>query len=195
MKHEIILKDGCWVIGSNRWIASMITKERAEYYATTLVDCYNCTNCSDCNSCSYCNSCSDLSHCRHCSFSRYCSDCTFCIGCGYCSECEQCSYCHHCSFSRHCSHCEQCSHCSFCEQCSGFKTNPKRITSPNLGKASRNSQTTYYWNTEREQVWCWVGQFKGTLEEFETNVKETHGDNVVAKEYCKWIQAVKNLLA
>jgi hypothetical protein len=54
----------------------------------------------------------------------------------------------------------------------------------------RNSQTTYYWNEEKEQIVC--GCFRGTLEEFENKVKETHGDNDFAKGYFKWINAVKN---
>jgi hypothetical protein len=54
---------------------------------------------------------------------------------------------------------------------------------------SRNSQTTYYWNAEKEQVVC--GCFKGTLQEFEDKVKLTHGDNDYAKAYLQWIEKVK----
>jgi hypothetical protein len=59
--------------------------------------------------------------------------------------------------------------------------------SPSLG--SRNSQTTFYWNKEKEQIVC--GCFKGTLQEFESKVKETHNDNKYAQGYFKWIDAVK----
>jgi hypothetical protein len=36
------------------------------------------------------------------------------------------------------------------------------------------------------------GCFKGTLQEFEQKVKETHKNNDYAKNYFKWIDAVKN---
>jgi len=55
---------------------------------------------------------------------------------------------------------------------------------------SRNSQTTYYWNEEKEQIVC--GCFRGTLQEFEEKIKETHEDNDFAKDYFDWINAVKN---
>jgi hypothetical protein len=133
MNKETQQIDGYWVIGSNKWNASIYTQEQAEKYSKTLINCQNCINCRSCSSCSSCRSCSD---------------------CSYCSD---------------------------------FKTNPQRITSANLG--SRNSQTTFYWNAENEQIIC--GCFKGTLEEFEEQVKITHGDNDFAKGYFKWIELVK----
>jgi hypothetical protein len=36
------------------------------------------------------------------------------------------------------------------------------------------------------------GCFKGTLQEFEQKVKETHKNNDYAKNYFKWIDSVKN---
>jgi hypothetical protein len=54
---------------------------------------------------------------------------------------------------------------------------------------SRDSQTTFYWNNEKEQIVC--GCFKGTLLEFEEKIKETHGDNEFAQGYFKWIEAIK----
>ena len=101
-----------------------------------------------------------------------CTNCRDCRNCRYCIDCIDCSYCRN---------------CSDCSDCSYFKSNPQRITSPKLG--SRNSQTTYYWNDENEQIVC--GCFKGTLDEFEEKVKKTHGDNHHAKDYLKWIDAVK----
>jgi hypothetical protein len=164
--------DGYWVIGSNKWNASIYTQEQAEKYSKTLINCQNCINCSSCSDCSYCRSCSDCSSCRSCSS---CSDCSYCRSC---SSCSDCSYCRSCS---------SCSDCSYCRSCSDFKTNPQRITSSFLG--SRNSQTTYYWDDKREQIIC--GCFKGTLEEFEEKVKITHGDNDFAKGYFKWIELVR----
>ena len=87
----------------------------------------------------------------------------------------------------YCSDCSGCSGCSGCSYCSGFKTNPERITSPKIG--SRNSQTTYYWNDEHEQVVC--GCFKGTMDEFKKKVVETHIDNEHAIAYFGWITKVE----
>jgi hypothetical protein len=151
---DVKLIDDYWVIGSNKWDASIYPQEQAEKYSKTLINCQNCINCSSCRSCRDCSNCSD---CRDCSYSSYCRDCS------------------------------NCSSCRSCNSCSDFKTNPQRITSSFLG--SRNSQTTYYWDDKREQIIC--GCFKGTLEEFEEQVKITHGDNDFAKGYFKWIELVR----
>jgi len=127
MKDVVKLENGYWVIGTNKWSKSIYTKEQAEKYSETLINCNNCINCRSCSSCIDCTSCSD------------------------------------------------------------FKTNPQRIFSPILG--SRDSQTMYYWNSEHEQIIC--GCFKGTLSEFESKVKETHGTNEHAQAYLKWINEVK----
>ena len=153
------LLNGYWVIGTNKWDANIYTQEQAEKNAETLI---NCTNCI---SCSYCSDCSDCRSCRSCSYCSYCSDCSDCSYCSYCSSCRS---------------------CSDCSYCSDFKSNPERITSPKIG--SRNSQTTYYWNDEKELIVC--GCFKGTLEEFEAKVKKTHGDNQHAHDYFKWIERI-----
>jgi len=169
MNKETQQINNYWVIGSNKWNASIYTQEQAEKFSKTLINCGNCINCIDC---SYCNECSDC---------RSCSDCSDCRSC---SDCRDCSYCSDCSSCRSCS---SCSDCRSCSDCSDFKNNPQRITSPILG--SRNSQTTYYWDDKREQIIC--GCFKGTLEEFEEQVKITHGDNDFSKGYFKWIELVK----
>ena len=211
---DIKLIDGFWVIGTNKWDANFYSKEEAQKFSSTLIDCLNCINCTNCSGCRYCSYCSDCSYCRYCSDCSYCSgcrdcsycsdcsDCSYCRDCSYCSDCSYCrdcsdcsdcsycrycSYCSYCSYCRDCSYCSDCSYCRDCRGCSNFKTNPQRITSPILG--SRNSQTTYYWNDENEKIVC--GCFKGTLEEFETKVKITHGDNDFAKGYLKWIELVK----
>ena len=87
--------------------------------------------------------------------------------------------------------CWNCSDCGDCRSCSDFKTNPERITSPFIG--SRDSQTTYYWTDETEQIVC--GCFKGTMENFEDAIKETHGDNEHGEAYMNWIKRVKNYIA
>lgn len=56
---DVKLIDNYWVIGSNKWNASIYTQEQAEKYSKTLINCQNCINCSDC---SYCRSCSDCSY-------------------------------------------------------------------------------------------------------------------------------------
>jgi len=119
-----------------------------------------------------------------------CENCIDCIGCSNCIDCRNCSNCSNCIDCRYCSYCRDCHvciGCIGCGGCSGFKTNPERITSPKLG--SRDSQTAFYWNNEKEQIVC--GCYKGTLEEFKEKIKETHGDNEFAQGYFKWIDAVK----
>ena len=106
------------------------------------------------------------------------------IGCRNCRNCRNCSYCRDCG---DCSNCRYCSYCDDCSNCSGFKSNPQRITSGVMG--SRNSQSTYYWNDEHEQVVC--GCFKGSLQEFENRVKDVHGENEFGVAYMKWINTIK----
>jgi len=117
-------------------------------------------------------------------------NCDNCIDCRYCSDCIDCQYCRFCSDCRGCNDCYNCCGCNDCRGCEDFKSNPQRITSPVLG--SRNSQTTYYWNNEHEQIVC--GCFKGTMNEFESKIKETHGDNIYAEGYLNWIKAVKQYI-
>ena len=53
-----------WVDDNNNsWDCDIYTKDQAEKYSKSLID---CSNCSDCSDCSYC------SHCRGC---RYCRGC------------------------------------------------------------------------------------------------------------------------
>jgi len=169
MKNETKQTENHWVIGTNKWSVVTYTKEEAEMYSRTLIDCSNCINCRNCIGCINCTCC------RYCSDCRDCTDSIGCRGCSNCSDCTDCSI---------CSYCDKCSKCSYCID---FKTNPERITSPILG--SRDSQTTFYWNNEKEQIVC--GCYKGTLEEFEEKIKETHGDNEFAQGYFKWIDAIK----
>lgn len=80
--------------------------------------------------------------------------------------------------------------CFNCSDCSDWKSNPQRITSPNIG--SRDSQTTIYFDSERTQVVC--GCFNDTLDKFKLKVKETHGDNEHSKAYFKWIESVEKYI-
>ena len=149
---------------NNKWDCDLYTEEQAEKNSETLINCYNCT---DCSYCSYCTYCRDCSYCRSCSS---CRDCSSCRSCSYCSSCSSCR------------------DCSYCSDCRDFKSNPQRITSKKIG--SRNSQTTYYWNEEKEQIIC--GCFKGTLQEFKEAIEKEHSDNDHSKAYFKWIEAVEN---
>lgn len=56
-----------------------------------------------------------------------------------------------------------------------------------LGSARR--MTTYLFEDDR--IFC--GCFKGTLAEFEAKVKETHGDNIHAKQYDTLIDMINKL--
>jgi hypothetical protein len=166
---------------SNKWYCDLYTEEQADKLSKTLIDCFNCINCS---SCRYCSDCSDCHYCRSCRDCSYCSDCS---SCSHCRSCRYCSDCSHCSYCRYCSDCSYCRDCSYCSSCSDFKSNPQRITSHKIG--SRESQTTYYWNEEKEQIVC--GCFKGTLQEFKDAIKNEHKDNEHSKAYFKWIEAVE----
>lgn len=67
-----------WVIGTNRWSKSVYSKEQAERYAKTLINCENCTNCK---------------FCRDCVNSRdlfYCEACKNCYFCGFSEVLEEC---------------------------------------------------------------------------------------------------------
>jgi hypothetical protein len=49
-----------------------------------------------------------------------------------------------------------------------------------------------YWTSEKNQVIC--GCFKGSIEEFEKAIVNTHGENDFAKAYLKWLGSVKNYM-
>lgn len=165
-----------WVDNNNNsWSADIDTKELAQKKSNTLINCSNCSDCSNCSNCSNCLRCS------------YCSDCSRCSYCSDCSRCSNSSNCSYCSYCSRCAYCSYCSCCSYCSDCSEFKSNPERITSPTIG--SRESQSTYYWNEEHEQLIC--GCFKGTLDEFEQRVKEVHGDNAHGIAYQNWIDKIR----
>ena len=55
---------------------------------------------------------------------------------------------------------------------------------------SRNDTTTFF-RTQSKQIHVKCGCFSGTIDEFETKVKATHGDNMHAKMYRLAIQMAK----
>jgi len=54
---------------------------------------------------------------------------------------------------------------------------------------SRESQTTYYWTADSDQIVC--GCFRGTMQEFKDKIELTHGDNEYGKAYKAWIAKVE----
>lgn len=113
-------------------------------------------------------------------FSRYlvnCHDCTNCVSCRDCSYCNDCAY------------CVSCHHCLSCRSCHDYWENPQRIVGWIMG--SRDDIPAVYWlKPGKEQ--CIVGCFRGTLDELEAKVKETHADNPEhLKNYLKFIKNVR----
>lgn len=58
------------------------------------------------------------------------------------------------------------------------------------GLGSQNRNTTFF-KCEDGHIHVSCGYFSGTIQEFENEVKETHGDNKYAKEYLACIEVVK----
>ena len=54
-----------------------------------------------------------------------------------------------------------------------------------------HSRSTTMFRGENENIYVSCGCFSGTLEEFESEVKETHGNNKFAKEYLALVEAAK----
>ena len=71
--------NGYWVDGNNnRWSCELYTKEKAEEWSKTLVDCDNCDNCDNCHDCHNCHNCDNCHDCRNCD---NCCNCDNCFGC------------------------------------------------------------------------------------------------------------------
>lgn len=58
---------------------------------------------------------------------------------------------------------------------------------------SRKDTTTFYFNKDRDII-VNCGCFNDTIEEFEENVRKTHGDNKYAKQYIGAIAYVKSIM-
>ncbi|MFA5048682.1 MAG: hypothetical protein WC516_06680 [Patescibacteria group bacterium] len=113
------------------------------------------------------------------------------INCSDCSDCHDCRGCSDCINCRGCSYCSDCGGCSDCRDCRDFKNNPQRYVTLNIG--SRNSQTYFYFNTEKNQVIC--GCFNRTLDEFEKKVLSVYsGNEQHGIDYRKQIQIMRYLL-
>ena len=159
--------NGFWVDKNrNRWNCDLHTEDEAQNRSNTMIHCYDCVDCSHCSDCSYCS---------------YCSNCSGCSGCSSCKGCSNCL---------DCSSCSRCSRCSRCKGCSGFESNPKRYTGDKIG--SRSAQTTTYWTDNQNQVVC--GCYTGTIDEFESRVKEVHGDTEHGQQYKNYIGIVRAII-
>ena len=183
--------NGYWVDkNNNKWEVDFYTEKEAEKHSKSLVNCIECVNCIDCRDCIDCRNCRN---CRDCEDCKDCIDCEDCRNCRDCEDCRNCIECIECIDCEDCIDCRNCIErigCRGCVDCEDFKSNPQRITSPNLG--SRDSQTTIYFNEEKTQVIC--GCFIGTLEEFKAKIHETHKDNEYAQGYFKWIERVEKYM-
>ena len=198
-------EDG-WHIDQNNnlWDTKRYTVEQAEKFSKTLIncsfcvdccDCIDCGNCRDCRNCNGCRSCRDCRDChsccgcykcRKCCGCRDCGDCRDCNNCYSCMDCGDCSGCQYC---RYCCYCDDCDDCSYCRSCSSFGHNPQRIFGGKMGH--RDDIPAVYWiEPGREQ--CVVGCFRGTLDQLEERVKETHADNPEhLKNYLEFIKKVR----
>ena len=172
-------REGNFWVGANgnKWSCELYTEDLAEEMDKTLVDCRDCTDCEGCTDCSHCCFCTNCSYCVFCNF------CTVCRFCNFCTNCARCSHCNHCS---HCCRCTDCRGCSYCE---GFQGNPQRIVGGRMGR--RDDTPSVYWIEEGKEQ-CVVGCFRGTLEDLEKQVLETHADGTkYRKDYLNFINAVK----
>lgn len=185
--------NGYWMDeNNNRWDTKIYTKEQAEKFSKSLVDCYNCYNCDNCYNCRYCDYCNNCHNCHQCS---YCGNCRYSSNCYNCYDCRYCDYCNNCNYSYHCRNCYHCCDCDYCCNCNNYKSDPQRYTTDRIG--SRNDKTTFYYgetenNKNEIQVIC--GCFRGNLEDFEKAILKTHKDNdLYRKQYLKEIEKVKIL--
>ena len=116
-----------------------------------------------------------------------CLDCRNCQDCQDCQDCRDCWYCRNCW---NCWYCRNCWNCRGCGDCKNYQDNPQRYVTPCIG--SRNDNTTIYWLDGNVQVVC--GCFRGNLDEFETRVREVHGDSEHGRAYMAEIAKVRALM-
>lgn len=168
---------------NNKWANSFFTLEEAAEISRSMINCFDCRNCRSCSFCRNCSNCCDCRNCYGCSYCRNCSNCRQCEGCTYCDGCTHCIDCDECA------DCYYCNSCGFCRGCAKFPTNPQRITGHSMG--SRNDNPTVYW-LEAGKEQCVVGCFRGTLDDLEKAVKETHAYNKKhLTDYLSFIQSVR----
>ena len=121
-------------------------------------------------------------------FGKWCSFGEWCRFGEWCSFGERCSFGEECRFGERCSFGEE---CRFGKECiCEFGKFQKLATVGGFGSKAR---TTYFFLLDDGSVSVRCGCFAGTLEEWETKVKDTHGDSAFAKSYLLAGQAVRAL--
>jgi hypothetical protein len=181
---------------NNKWAKNLYTKEQAEKWSETLIDCVSCINCEDCSFCRNCVDCVDCSCCDGCDGCKGCSWCNKCISCENCEHCFDCYDCVACIGCRDCENCRDCKYCRDCKNCENCISCTYCTKQPQIYKTtrigSRKAITIFYKTEHKIKVVC--GCFTGSLEEFEHAVNKTHANNKeYLNEYLKEIEKVKVL--
>ena len=118
---------------------------------------------------------------KQCPTGDYSNICSFGGGCSFgerCSFGEWCSFGERCSFGKGCK-CEFGEFYHMCA-CGGF------------GSCDR---TTYFFGLMDGNIGVRCGCFAGTIEQWEAEVRETHGDSGIAKAYLGLIEPVRLMMA
>lgn len=115
-----------------------------------------------------------------CSFGERCSFGEWCFFGEWCSFGKCCSFGECCFFGERCFFGEWCK-CEFGE----FKA---MYTAGGFGSEGR---TTYFFHMADGSICVRCGCFKGTVDEWENQVKKTHGNSVLAKSYLLIGKAVR----
>ena len=133
-----------------------------------------------------------------CSFGEWCSfgeRCSFGKCCSFgkwCSFGERCSFGGCCSFGERCSFGGCCSFggwCSFGERCKcEFGEFTAMYTAGGFGSEGR---TTYFFHMADGSICVRCGCFAGNINEWENQVKKTHGNGVLAESYLLIGKAVR----
>ncbi|MGF6375067.1 hypothetical protein M2140_000101 [Clostridiales Family XIII bacterium PM5-7] len=177
----------------NQWSQSLYSKEEAEKWSLSLVDCDGCIDCKNCTGCGFCNRCSDCERCMHCKNCIGCVRCHSCDACEYCSHCHVCVDCSDCENCERCINCEECLDCISCQDCECYVKQPRLYITGKIGIYDDIAKFYYgqIKNGQSLQIIC--GDFRGSLAEFEDTIQETHGDNHYAQQYKAEIEKVKVL--
>lgn len=157
---------GNWWIdeNNNKWNAHLYTKNDAENYSKTLINCINCDSCDNCQNCVRCQNC---------------DNCVDCVDCQNCVNCDSC---------------DNCQNCVNCDNCNGYVANPSRYITKNIGSRYSQTHFYYGKTKEDSmsiQIKC--GCFHGDLKEFAKAVEKTHRGNEYGEQYRKEIEKVKML--
>lgn len=124
--------------------------------------------------------------------------CAFDDGCSFGELCgfgEQCSFGEGCSFGEQCRFSEQCRfgvQCSFGEHCSHEGLTDSIYTA--FDRIGRENRKAYFFKAQ-EGYYVRTGCFFGSLEDFQSNVGETHGGTIHEQTYFMAGELAKKILA